>query len=272
MGALWVSSRAECRIQAGPRIWPGSSAIALMRETGNRLGEANCLHNMGIGACAMGRYRQALDWLGQALELSRESGNEDHQTFVLSPIGLSLSWLGEHDRAAATVSKAVALAEQTGANRRLAPAINVLGTLATERGDYEEAAREFRRAQTLAREIGDWGEETEALFELGVNALRAGDPTGALTFLGQAAAWVDDRAYHRWLLLLPQYRGDALLALGDLAGAAELYQRVLAAEDDSEAVVRERAAYGMARIALAQTPSDRAAARTRLHQALRIME
>ncbi|QMU69592.1 tetratricopeptide repeat protein [Streptacidiphilus sp. P02-A3a] len=245
-------------------------ALALMRETGNRHGEATCLHNMGIGACAMGRYRQALDWLTQALALYRESGDEDHQTFVLTPIGLNWSLLGEHDQAAATVAKAVALAEETGANRRLAPAINVLGVLATERGDYEEAAREFRRAQALAREIGDWGEETEALFELGVNALRAGDPTGALNFLDRTAARVDDHRYHRWLLLLPQYRGDALLALGDPAGAAELYQRVLAAEDDSEAVVQARAAYGMARVALATDPSDRGTARSWLHEALRI--
>ncbi|WAL76050.1 tetratricopeptide repeat protein [Kitasatospora sp. YST-16] len=247
-------------------------ALTLMRETGDRHGEASCLHNMGIGACAMGRHRQALDLLAEALELYRESGSQDHQTFILVAIGLNTSLLGEHNRAAAAVAEAVALAERTGADRRLAPAINVLGMLATERGDYEEAARAYRRAQALAGEIGDWGEETEALFELGVNALRAGDPSGALEFLDQAAARLNDRTYHRWILLLPQHRGDALLALGDLAGAAELYQRVLASEEDSESVVRARAAYGMARVALTDNPPDHHTARTRLHEALGILE
>jgi len=247
-------------------------ALGLMRETGNRFDEANCLHNMGIGACAMGRYRQALDWLAEALALYRETGNQDHQTFVLVVIGLNQSFLGEHDQAAAAVAEGVALAEQMGADRRLAPAINALGMLATERGDYEEAGQAFRRALELAREIGDWGEQTEALFELGVNALRAGDPAGALESLDQAAARLKDHDYHRWILLLPQHRGDALLALGDLAGAAELYRHVLAAEEHSEAVVRARAAYGMARVALAENPSDRATARTRLREALRILD
>jgi tetratricopeptide (TPR) repeat protein len=247
-------------------------ALALMRETGNRHGEATCLHNMGIGACAMGRHRQALDWLAEALALYRETGNEDHQTFVLVIIGLNLGLLGDHDRAAAAVAEGVALAERTGAARRLAPAVNALGMLATERGDYEEAARNHRRALEIARDIGDWGEEIEALFELGVNALRAGDPAGSLEFLDQAAAGLDGRDYHRWIQLLPQHRGDTLLALGDLAGAAELYQQVLDSEEDSETVVRARAAYGMARIALAKNPPDRHSARTWLHEALRILD
>ncbi|MEY9857351.1 tetratricopeptide (TPR) repeat protein [Catenulispora sp. GAS73] len=246
-------------------------ALALMRETGNRFGEANCLHNMGIGACAMGRHRQALDWLGEALALYRETGNDDHQTFVLVVIGLNLGLLGEHDRAAAAVAEGVALAEQSDAVRRLAPAVNVLGMLATERGEYAEGARNHRRAYEIASEAGDWGEQVEALFELGVNALRAGDPAGSLEFLDQAAALLDGREYHRWIQLLPQQRGDTLLALGDLAGAAELYRRVLGSEEDSEAVVRGRAAYGLARVALAANPPDHDSARTRLHEALRIL-
>ncbi|MEV8637231.1 tetratricopeptide repeat protein [Streptosporangium sp. NPDC051023] len=247
-------------------------ALALMRETDNRHGEATCLHNMGIGAYAMGRHREALDLLAKALMLYRESGSEDHQTFVLVAIGLNMSLLGERDQAAAAVAEAVTLAEQTGADRRLAPAINVLGMLATERGDYEEAARAYRRAQTLAREIGDWGEETEAVFELGVNALQAGNPADALEFFDQTAAHLADRKYHRWMQLLPQYRGDALLALGDPAGAAELYQQVLTCEENSETVVRARAAYGMARIALTENPPDRRIARTLLQEALRILD
>ena len=247
-------------------------ALALMRETGNPHGAASCLHNMGIGACAMGRHRQALDWLAEALALYRESGNEDHQTFVLVVIGLNLGLLGEHERAVAAVAEAVALAEQTDAAKRLGPAVNVLGVLATERGEYDEAARNHRRALEIASEIGDWGEEVESLFELGVTALRAGDPAGSLEFLDQATALLEGREYHRWIQLLPQQRGDTLLALGDLAGAAELYQRVLGSEEDSEVVVRGRAAYGMARVALAGSPPDRDGARTRLREALRILD
>lgn len=247
-------------------------ALALMRETGNRHGEATCLHNMGIGAGSTGRHRLALDWLGQALELYRESGQEDHQTFVLVAIAFNQSQLGEHDRAAAAVAEAVALGERIGAARRLAPAVNVSGMLATERGDYEEAARSHRRARQIASEIGDWGEETEAVFELGVNALRSGDPAGALEFLDQVVTRLDGRAHHRWTMLLPQNRGDALLALGDPAGAAELYRSVLDAEERSEMAVRGRAAYGMARVALAGNPPDREAGRRWLREALRILD
>jgi tetratricopeptide (TPR) repeat protein len=246
--------------------------LVLMRETGNTNGVATCLHNMGIGACAMGLHRQAQEWLYESRALYQEADSEDQLAFVGVIISLNANFLGEHDRAAEEMPGFVKSIEQIGAVRRLAPAVNVLGMLATDRGDYEEAAGHHRRALEIARDVGDWGEQVEALFELGVNALRSGDAAGSLVFHDQVAALVEGREYHRWIQLIPQNRGDTLLALGDAAGAAALYRQVLDSDEESELTVRARAAYGMAHVALAEDPPDREGAREWLRAALRILD
>lgn len=242
-----------------------------LREAGHRLGEAGMVNNLGFVLGATGRPREAIETLSEARELYREYGEEDDPMVPLAVIGLNLSRLGEHERAAAIVIEAVASAERAGSSRRLGARLNILGVLATERGDYEEAARSHQRAREIAHEISDRGEETEALYRLGVNALRAGDPAAALDFLDEADIPLKGQTHHRWVLGLRQARGDVLLALGDVLAADEQYELVLTAEERTEVVVVSRAAYGRARIALAQDPPDLDAASRWLCEALRIV-
>ncbi|NUP47620.1 MAG: hypothetical protein HOW97_09965 [Catenulispora sp.] len=242
-----------------------------LREAGHRLGEAGMVNNLGFVLGVTGRPREAIATLTEACELYREYGEEDDPMVSLAVIGLNLSRLGEHERATAIVTEAVASAERAGSSRRLGARLNILGVLATERGDYEEAARAHERAREIAHDIGDRGEETEALYRLGVNALRAGDPVAALDFLDEADVPLKGQSHHRWVLGLRQARGDVLLALGDLLGADEQYELVLSDEERSAVVVVCRAAYGRARVALAQDPPDLDAACKWLREALRIL-
>ncbi|MFD0636115.1 ATP-binding protein [Catenulispora yoronensis] len=246
-------------------------SLVLLRETGHHVGEASMVHNMGVVLAATGRHRQAVETLTEAHDLYRKHGEEDDPMVALAALGQSLGLLGEHERAQATVAEAVASAERVGSSRRLGARLNILGTLATQRGDYEEAERSHQRARQIAHEISDRGEETEALYRLGVNALRSGEPKAALEFLELADGPMQGQSRHRWVLPLAQARGDALLALGAVEAADQQFELVLADEERSEAVVIGSAAYGKARLALAQQPPDRDAARRWLREALRVL-
>ncbi|HTJ66145.1 MAG TPA: tetratricopeptide repeat protein [Actinospica sp.] len=243
-------------------------SLAIMRETGECRGEVFCLQNLGVTAAAMGRHREALGWHSAALKLNGASDVSDKmRSYILINVALSTSSLGDHERSLAMAAEAAVLADQAGATALYAEVLNVLGTLATNRGDFDESARLLRQADQLARDIGYYSEVVQSAVNLGVNALHSGAPADALRFFDQAQSLLHDQPQTRWTLHLAQHTGDAHLALGDPSRAREHYERVLLAQEDSDIKARARAAYGMARIALAQTPPDYATARDRLEQA-----
>ncbi|HET9173375.1 MAG TPA: tetratricopeptide repeat protein [Actinospica sp.] len=245
-----------------------AEVLTIMRETGSREGEAYCLLNLGIASAAMGRHQQAVDWLDESMTLHRavDTLGEMHSTTLVS-IAVNLSLLGEHDRALTMAIEGAELAERLGARKKYAEAVNILGELATNRADFEQAARTYRQAEQIARDIGDQSEQIQSVVNLGVNALRSGAPAVALQFFDEARALLGDQHQNRWALLVAQSTGDAFLALGDVSSARKQYHRVLHSQEESDTQARTRAAYGLARIALAHNPPDYPTAREWLEQA-----
>jgi tetratricopeptide (TPR) repeat protein len=239
-----------------------------MRETGHRSGESQCLQNLGIAAAAMGRHREALDRLTEAMNLHRTTDTPGEMlSTTLVSIALNFSLLGEHKKALTPATEGAKLAERLEARKKHAEALNVLGELATNRGDFKQATPLFRQAEQIARDIGDQPEQIQSAVNLGVNALRSGEPAFALQFFDQAQALLHEQDQNRWALLIAQSTGDAFLALSDASSAQEHYKRVLLSHEDSDTIARARAAYGMARLALAQNPPDHSTAREWLEEA-----
>jgi tetratricopeptide (TPR) repeat protein len=244
-----------------------------MRKFGKHRGEAQALNNLAIAAAAMGRHREAVAHVTESADLLRSvDGDPDVLCSSLGSLALSLSHLGEHDRAQAAVAEVLALAERIGARRTLAETLNVSGQAATQRGDFAEAEALFCQARQLACEIDAHIEQTESAVCLGANRLLQGDPVAALEFLEQAEELTDGQERNRWKVRIAQHKGDAYLALGDMAQADAYFTRALAWPESSYVVAKGRAAYGLARIALAEDPPDRHTARERLREALRILD
>jgi class 3 adenylate cyclase/tetratricopeptide (TPR) repeat protein len=53
----------------------GEQALPIFRETGNLVGEASVLNNLGVGAYFAGRWSEALDLYGESGEVSRRAGD-----------------------------------------------------------------------------------------------------------------------------------------------------------------------------------------------------
>lgn len=53
----------------------GEQALPIFRETGNLVGEASVLNNLGVGAYFAGRWSEALEFYGESGEVSRRAGD-----------------------------------------------------------------------------------------------------------------------------------------------------------------------------------------------------
>ena len=95
-------------------------ALPLMRQVGDRGGEAATLNNIGMVYSALGDQRKALDFYEQALPLIRQVGDRGGEATTLNNIGGVYDDLGEKRKALDFFEQALPLIARwaTGAARR----------------------------------------------------------------------------------------------------------------------------------------------------------
>jgi tetratricopeptide (TPR) repeat protein len=241
-------------------------------EAHNNLG--NALQELGDSAAAVACYRRALELRPADAEMHSNLANALRQlgqleesvacsrrAIELAPrlstahnnLGLSLAALGRHTEAIASLRRAVSL------NPSFAEALTNLGNVLCDAGEHREAEGWYRQAIELQpqRASGYWSlgnallsdgraAEAEASFGRAL-ALQPDYPAAhaaraaALRLLGRAAeaeascraALASDPNHVEALSLL----GDLHVDRGDFEQAQELFQRALALQPDSPAVL-----------------------------------
>ena len=176
----------------------------------------------------LGRYREALEQAGRALEQAQ--GQPELLARAHAVQALSLAHLGrnrESEAAAAAVEQWLStLPRALGDRSRL----HLRGSLALARGDHDQARRQLAKAAAMPepKKLGVDAERIEVLYDLARASLKAGDAEaarGALERIVEAGA---DRVltpvqYVRSLALLASLQDDA----GRPAQARALYERYL---------------------------------------------
>lgn len=89
-------------------------ALELIRQVGDRAGEARLLNNIGLVYDALGDQRQALDYFEQALPLRRQVGDRAGEATALNNIGGIYFDLGDQRGALAYYEQALKLQRQVG--------------------------------------------------------------------------------------------------------------------------------------------------------------
>jgi DNA-binding SARP family transcriptional activator len=187
-------------------------AMAAVRRTGNRRGEAAALYGFGSWHDAHGRYRHALRCLSRAAALFEEVGERQgcgmskayvsHLARRLGRFGLALSSaeqgralaraagdpageasalrsaaqtnlaLGNLDVAERSLAEALALVKATGNRRDQAQVLHEIGELHLRRGVPEQAELAYNQVLAIVRELGDRIGESFALKGLGLSLTR----------------------------------------------------------------------------------------------------
>src|SRR3954471_8352614 len=73
-------------------------ALAIIRETGDRLSEAITLGNLGLCYANLGKPRRAIELYEQDLAIIREIGDRRGEAMALGNMGIAHAALGKHER------------------------------------------------------------------------------------------------------------------------------------------------------------------------------
>jgi class 3 adenylate cyclase/tetratricopeptide (TPR) repeat protein len=168
-------------------------SFEVARTSGDRGRQAMALHLRGLYKSWQGQYGEGMELSGDGVRIAREQ----HLVFPLHRClwvhGVASSETGNYDVALTALDEGLALAEKIGDDAYIPRFLNTLGWLRIDCGDF-------------ARGI----ELSEHAYELTDRSSRAGHGTGA-----------ERRAFIR------NNEADALIAQGDLAGAAEALEETL---------------------------------------------
>ncbi len=133
--------------------------IAHLAEDGPAV--LHALNIRGITALMLGRTREAIQDLQQALSLEESTASPSAQTVQsLNHLGTALVFVQEYAQAAETLTKTVELAQGGGLKRLESAALTMLGQISLNQGRYSEAIRLYSRAIETAGESylpGMWG-------------------------------------------------------------------------------------------------------------------
>jgi class 3 adenylate cyclase/tetratricopeptide (TPR) repeat protein len=162
-------------------------SFEVARTSGNPGRQALALHLLGLRKSWQGQYREGMELNGDGVRIAREHRLVVPLLRCLWGHGVASSETGNYDAALAALDEGLALAEKIGDDAYIPRFLNTLGWLRIDCGDF-------------ARGI----ELSERAYESTDRSARAGHGTGA-----------ERRAFIR------NNEADALMAQGDLAGAAE---------------------------------------------------
>jgi DNA-binding SARP family transcriptional activator len=201
------------------------NALMFFQRVGDRRGEAQSLHDLGLAAYRQGDYRAARDTYEQALTLWQEIDDRRGKALTLNHLGNLLRQIGEYATAQAYHEEALALCQALADRIGQAESLRSLGALYLFMGRTTLAQTYYEEGLALCRAIGYRRGEAAHISGLAFAALFQGDYAAALAHQRQASSLyeaVGDQEGWIWLLI-----GQGLLAwhMGDQARAGQCWEQ-----------------------------------------------
>ena len=204
------------------------SALAVARQAGDRLGEADTLGMLGELQRETGDYPAAAASLAEALALYRELGDQSGQAWIFDQLGMLSTWTGDYPAAAASHQQALALFTDLGHLPRQAWALTGLGVVQQLTGDYPAAAVSYQRALALFSDLGDLHGQAQALNVLGGLQQETGDYPAAVASQHRALALFGNLGHLLGQAYVLNSLGLVQRQTGDYPAAAASHQHALA--------------------------------------------
>ena len=124
----------------------------------------------------MGRYPQGAASIGQALDLLREVGDRPGQARARANLGEVALRQDRYQEAARHLYEALAMLREVGDRTSEADTLVSLGVINLRQGRFTQASKHLRQALALLREAGDLSRQAMALNSMGELFLATGQP------------------------------------------------------------------------------------------------
>lgn len=157
-------------------------SLDVVSDAGYRPGQAFALSDLGLAHWLLGHYEEAIHYLARALDIFREIGDVTGQGQALNNLGLVYGRLGQHDEAREHLSSALVIFRDTDDTVRQGYAVSDLGLVYRKLDRHDDAIDHYQQALAMAQETGDRSLEAAALNGLGATNRCAGIPLQATDF------------------------------------------------------------------------------------------
>ena len=161
-------------------------ALRIYRKLGSRLGQANALHDLGVVQSITGDYPAAAQTQERALRIYRDLGSRLGQANVLRELGAVRRLTAEYPAAARALEQALGLYRDLEDRLGQANVLNDLGDVRRLTGDYPPAAEAHEQALDIHRDLGNRLGQAAALNSVGVVRRLTGEYPAAVQALEQA--------------------------------------------------------------------------------------
>jgi tetratricopeptide (TPR) repeat protein len=129
-------------------------ALHACREVGSRMMEATVLSNFGSTWNTLGQYERARDYAQEVLHIARDIHTAFQQVLALANLAVAQHNLGEHQTAHECAQQALQVAQRGGYRTQEGYAWLNLGHALEGLCQWEEALQAYRRGTEVRRELG----------------------------------------------------------------------------------------------------------------------
>ena len=143
-------------------------SLAIIKEIGDRNGEANCYLNLGAVYQSVGEYDKAREHLEKSLVIKKEIGDKNGEASCYGNLGNVYVSVGEYDKAREHLEKSLAISKEIGDRDREANCYGNLGNMYQSVGEYDKAREYLEKSLAIKKESGDRNGEAACYINLGV--------------------------------------------------------------------------------------------------------
>jgi DNA-binding SARP family transcriptional activator len=140
-------------------------SLEVNREVGHRYGEGVALGNLGWALLDADRAEEAIDYLLQARRIFAEIGYVDGEGYALWLLGRGYLSLGRDTEALDSLRQALTRHQTSGNRRRQAATLRYVGTAQCRIGMTAQARQSWAQAAAIFEELGDSAEAAEVRAE-----------------------------------------------------------------------------------------------------------
>lgn len=202
-------------------------ALTVWHTVGDRHLEAVTLSLKGGVYYALGELQKALDSYTLALPVMRAVGDRNGEALTFTQIGTVNRFLGEPQKAIDNFARALPLWRSLGDRRNEATALNNMGTVYNLLGESQKAFYYFEQVLQLVRVTGDRRVEGVTLNNLANIYNQQKEPAKALQHLEQALPLTRESGDRRTEAAVLTQLGTAYSSLGQQGKAVEYLERAL---------------------------------------------
>jgi tetratricopeptide (TPR) repeat protein/transcriptional regulator with XRE-family HTH domain len=202
-------------------------ALAIYRDLGDRVGQANALLNLGAVRRLTGEYPAAGQALEQALGIYRDLGDRLGQAHALHYLGAVRRLTGEYPAAGQALEQALGIYRDLGDRFGQAHTLRNLGDVRRATGDYPAAAQVLEQALGIYRDLGDRVGQAHTLRNLGAVRRLTGEYPAAAQALEQALGLSRDVGVRGGEAEALNERGTLHRVTGDLVQAERGHRQAL---------------------------------------------